>query len=114
MWWTTDITSKVCTIVRYSGVRITDRRQNDPDYATQVDDLFDITFSELNADCPLSKDPVWKGLVEKFGRLGYDLSAPVQVTRLEKTFSVGDSFYWDFDRYDSEQREKAETLCLPS
>jgi len=115
MWWTSDITNKKAVLVRYSNVQIIDRRVEE-DFNTQVDDLYGMEFTDKVTNHGLKNDPVWKGLVEKFDKLGYDLLEPEHVTRIEKVINVGSEFSWDFYRYDEEQREKNQdgVLCLPS
>lgn len=116
MWWVNEIVSRKAVLVRYSNVLIVDRRRDD-EYNTQVEDLYDMEFTDsVKNYYPLSKDPVWKNLCEKFGRLGYDLKEPDKVTRIEKVFNVGSEFCWDFSRYDEEQAKAEEdgVLCLPS
>ena len=115
MWWTSEITSKKAVLVRYTNVHIVDRRAEE-DYNTQVDDLYGMEVADKVTCHGLKNDPVWKGLVEKFDRLGYDLLEPEMVTRIEKSINVGSEFCWDFDNYDREQRAKEQdgVLCLPS
>lgn len=103
-----DMLAKNVVLVRYKNVAITDRREADSEYySPRVEDLFDVDFtSEKTDSIPLSKDPVWKNLVEKFGRFGYDIGLPEDVTRIAKSLYVGNAFYWDFERWDEDHAPK--------
>lgn len=115
MWFVRELMQKNAVLVRYSGVKIVDRRNDNEDYNSEVEDLYDIIIDGDVKPVPLSKDPSWKAIVAKFDRLGYDLREPEKVTRIEKQFRVESEFYWDFDRYDEEHKEpEPEVLCLPS
>ena len=112
--YTWEMNRETVVLVRYKNVSVSDRRECE---STFTQDLFGMEFADEVKNYTLKNDPVWKGIVEKYGRLGYDLSTPEQVVRIQKTFDVGDQFYWDFDRYDEAQKQKQEqdgVLCLPS
>ena len=114
MWWVDEMLKKNVVVVRYSQVEIKDRRDA---YNTCTEDLFDVVFADEVKDVPLSKDPVWKGLVEKFDRLGYELGTPEKVTRIQERFSPQWEYSYRFDRIDEEERAQLEqdgVLCLPS
>jgi len=107
MLWVSDVMEKKAVLVRYSQVLIMDRR----DKQTQVEDLFDIDFTDdVNKTYPLGKDPVWKSIVEKFNRLGYDLDVPENVTRIPTTVDVANEWYWKFQRWDEEHAEQTEAV----
>ena len=109
MWFVSQLLTKKAVVVRYKDVKIYDRRNVDCEGYEET--LYDIDFTTADTkSIPLGKDPVWKGLVDKFGRLGYDLDTPADVTRIQVEINPGNDFYWQFDRYDEEHAEQTEAV----
>ena len=93
-----DITAIDIVVVRYSEVLIIDRRED----RTWTENLYCVEFTSEVKDVTLNRDSVWKGIVEKFNRLGYDLDTPSDVTRIHKRLEPGWEWSYDFQRYDEE------------